>query len=562
MAIAHANLGIVKKGLQLYYNREFQSSFSGESTLNIFSVPAYNLQRDGNHTTSFSTSTTNGVPDLVVAGNKQVYYVPEYYTLVATGAWTSEVNRLIIFPKNSSYGSNATSYNISFYARSLSGNTALGFAFYGNSINNTANLTTKWQRFSANSTTAYSPGPTIIEFGNKNSGTMTCQIACIQVEAKSYATPFTLPMIWSRNVTGADSTDGNTTITKTVANSWTNSRIYSSEGYSEPCYVSFKASQINMDGMVGLNSDPSTGIDYNNLDYAWYPNGAGIAYVWESGVNSGNFGSYTTSTIFEIVYDGTNIKYYLDGVLKRSVARSGSGYLYLDSSFYNNSYRINSLSFGKLSQINRFSNYVVGGGGLLDVSGNGYNVDLTSSAVAFDSGGFYFNGNNQGPVITPAASSVLDGLSNNTHTYDVWFKLLGTPPGLYDGYFFGRVGNHEGFLHLKATSNVVWCITWYNDNTATSLGYTASLNTWYHGVYVVNAETSMRYLYINGVLVDSNTLTKQLKQYAASTYYYLGAGSQNYAGNVIVSNAKAYNRALSQAEILQNFNANRKTYGI
>jgi len=207
-------------------------------------------------------------------------------------------------------------------------------------------------------------------------------------------------------------------------------------------------------------------------------------------------------------------------------------------------------------------NTVSGGGGILDVSGNGYSVDLTSSAVAFDSGGFYFNGNNQGPVVTPPANSVLDGLSNNTHTYDLWFKLLGTPPGLYDGYFFGRVGYHEGFTHLKATSNVIWALTWYNDNTSVALGYTGSLNTWYHGVYVANVETSMRYLYINGVLVDSNTLTKQLKQYAASTYYYLGAGSQNYASNAIVSSAKAYNRALSQTEILQNFNANRKTYGV
>ena len=207
-------------------------------------------------------------------------------------------------------------------------------------------------------------------------------------------------------------------------------------------------------------------------------------------------------------------------------------------------------------------NTVSGGGGLLDISGNSYNVDLTSSAVAFDSGGFYFNANYQGPLIVPPANSVLDGLSNNTHTYDVWFKLLGTPPGSSDGYFFGRVGYHEGFVHLKATPNVVWGLTWYNDNTATSIGYTASLNTWYHGVFVVNTETSMRYLYINGVLVDSATLTKQLKQYAATTSYYIGSASQNYTSNIIVSNAKAYNRALSQAEILQNFNANRKTYGV
>ena len=79
----------------------------------------------------------------------------------------------------------------------------------------------------------------------------------------------------------------------------------------------------------------------------------------------------------------------------------------------------------------RTANTIAGGGGLLDISGNNYNIDLTSSAVAFDSGGYYFNANAQGAITTPVANSILDNLSNNSHTYECWFKLLGTPPGLY-----------------------------------------------------------------------------------------------------------------------------------
>lgn len=559
MSIQHANSGIVKNNLQLYYNREFQGSFRGESTINLFDLPLSTFQIEGNHSTSFQTNTTTGVPDLVVPGNKNVYYTSYYFTLVATGAWQTEVNRVLMYPRTSLVGS--TSYRISFYARSLSGNTALGFAFYGNLANYTANLTTKWQRFEATSNTH--PSYPAIEFGNKNSGAMTCQIACIQVESKSYTTPFTLPKTWTPNFTQTTGTISNTTITKgTPGDSWTNARVYSTEGYSIPCYLSFKPSQTNTAQMIALNSDPATGINYTNLDYAWYPNETGNSYIYENGNQIANYGAYTTSTIYQIIYDGTNINYYLDGVLKRSVARSSNSPLYLDSSFYSNGGAVNSLSFGPLSQINRPSNYVIGGGGLLDISGNNYNVDLVSSAIAFDSGGFYFNTNNQGPLIVPSANSVLDGLSNNTHTYDVWFKLLGTPPGSSDGYFFGRLGFHEGFVHLKATPNVIWGLTWYNDNTATSIGYTGALNTWYHGVFVVNVETSMRYLYINGVLVDNATLTKPLKQYASTTAYYLGSASQNYTSNIIVSSAKAYNRALNATEILQNFNATRKTYGI
>jgi hypothetical protein len=567
MSIQHANRGIVKKDLQLYYNREYNGSFLGEATMNFFSIPVATLQKDGNHSTSFGTNTTSGIPDLIVSGNKQVYYVPEYYTLVATGAWQAEVNRLIIYPKygggNTSYAPSGT-YRISFYARSLSGNTALGFAFYSNAINNTATLTTKWQRFSANST--YSNGAMIIEFGNLNAGSMVCQIACIQVEAKSYATPFTVPVLWTPNLVNVTSTSGHTTMTKgTPGSSWFNARVYSSEAYNTPCYLSFKASQTNLQLMIALNSDPATGINYQNLDYAWFITGDATnnARIYESNVDRGSFGTYTTSTIFEIIYDGVNINYYMDGVLKRSVARTGSGPLYLDSSFNDNSVAINSLSFGPLTQINRFSNYVVGGGGLIDISGNNYTCDLNNSGISFDVGGFYFNGNTAGALTTPVANSVLDGLSNNTHTYECWIKLLGTPPGASDGYFFGRQGFHEGYAQFKSPNTTFGGLSWYADNSNTGwLSYAGALNTWYHTAYVVDVENSIRYLYINGDLNSSGALTKQLKQYSSGTVYQLGSANPDYASNSIVSTARAYNRALTAAEILQNFNATRKTYGI
>ena len=35
MSVQHANRGVVKKDLQLYYNREFSKSFKGEATTNL-----------------------------------------------------------------------------------------------------------------------------------------------------------------------------------------------------------------------------------------------------------------------------------------------------------------------------------------------------------------------------------------------------------------------------------------------------------------------------------------------------------------------------------------------
>jgi hypothetical protein len=203
------------------------------------------------------------------------------------------------------------------------------------------------------------------------------------------------------------------------------------------------------------------------------------------------------------------------------------------------------------------------GGGLVDISGNAYTSDLNSSAVAFDSGGFYFNADAAGALTTPIANSVLDGLSNNTHTYEVWFKILGTPPGASDGYFFGRQGYHEGYAHFKSTPATFGALTWYSDNNNTGwLSYAGSLNTWYHSAYVVNVETGTREFYVNGALYSNGSLTKQLKQYSSGTVYQLGSANPSYSSNIIVSSAKAYNRALTAAEISRNFNSQRNTYGI
>ena len=578
MAVQHANIGIVKKDLQLYYNREYNGSFLGEATVNFFSIPTATLQNDGNHVGSFKTSVTSGIPDLVVSGNKQVYYAPEYYTLVATGAWQAEVNRLIIYPKygggNSSYAPNGT-YRISFYARSISGNTNLGFAFYSNSVNNTAILSTKWQRFSANST--YSNSAMIIEFGNINAGTMTCQIACIQVEAKSYATPFTVPVLWTPNLVNVTSTSGHTTITRgaTNNNDWTQSRIFSSEGISGPCYVSFKASQVSSPIMIGLNSDPSTGINYTNLDYAWYaswdaPSPNTPAFIYENGTGitpASNI--YSTSTVFEIIYDGSNVNYYMDGVLKRSIARASTSPLYLDSSFYSvtGGGVVNSLSFGPLSQINRFSNYVIGGGGLLDISGNNVNANLTN--VVFDSAGYYFT--------TAGSNYINTGIttlpSNTQLTIDVWTKPTSTTQAKTLVSKWGSSSQSNFcfllFLNFFAQGNIYFLV---GDSAGTNYSTHSiphNLSTSAYSNFTIVYDNGLISWYRNGVFVSPSVTSANTVLKTVTTAITIGADydggnpdtlTRNYDGTI--PNVRLYSRPLTAAEVLQNFNATRTTYGI
>jgi hypothetical protein len=329
--------------------------------------------------------------------------------------------------------------------------------------------------------------------------------------------------------------------------------------------------------MIALNTNIiNKGIQYATLDYAWYPASNGQAYIYESGTDRGSQGSYTTSTIFQIIYDGVNINYYMDGVLKRSVARSGSGPLYLDSSFYSNSSIVNSLSFGKLSQMNRFSNYKIGGGGLLDISGNNVNADLTN--VSFDSTGYYFNGASSNRIIAKTYTAT-DPFWLNLGSISIWFKTSTNQNGVLVGW--GDDGN-TNFGSIEITAD--WT-GGYADESLIAESYTASAsqravirkgsNYYANGVWTnITAVFDDNYLnlkiYINGVLeTTSNNGSSSGAPFlnvSTSTSYFnigrrtYGAGGEYFTGEI--GQTMVYGRLLTAAEVLQNFNATRKTYGI
>ena len=85
-----------------------------------------------------------------------------------------------------------------------------------------------------------------------------------------------------------------------------------------------------------------------------------------------------------------------------------------------------------------------------------------------------------------------------------------------------------------------------------------SLNTWYFGAVTFNTTTGWA-LYVNGVLESTN----------ASTAQYTGNDNIQVAsynvGNFLsgrIACASVYNRALSAAEVLQNYNAQKSRFGL
>jgi hypothetical protein len=154
---------------------------------------------------------------------------------------------------------------------------------------------------------------------------------------------------WTPNLSGV-SNPSSGTFTKTTATSAWDSHFYSTEGYTKNVYCAARASQTNGSIMLALNSDPTTDASYVSLDYAWYIRGDGILEIYESGTAISSYGSYTTSTVLSITYDGSNVQYWKDGVIQRTVARSTGSPLYLDSSFSTQNASLNNVQFGPIGQ--------------------------------------------------------------------------------------------------------------------------------------------------------------------------------------------------------------------
>jgi hypothetical protein len=122
---------------------------------------------------------------------------------------------------------------------------------------------------------------------------------------------------------GVGVTTASNTAFKSAQTSVWDSSVYSAQSYTNGCTVECFASQLTAQVMLGLTLNPSASNSYTNLAYAWYITNAGTLDIYESGASRGFTGTYTTSDLFAITYDGKHIVYYHNGAIVRSVPITG-----------------------------------------------------------------------------------------------------------------------------------------------------------------------------------------------------------------------------------------------
>lgn len=212
------------------------------------------------------------------------------------------------------------------------------------------------------------------------------------------------------------------------------------------------------------------------------------------------------------------------------------------------------------------NSYIGSGSTWKDLSGNGYNGTLINSPTfsTANRGSIVLNGTNQHVSINYNAN--LNPSANIT--VSVWARFTISDTNVRVAIELSAFADEIYFIFLRADlSPKRWGfgVKQSNDIYAetTSNSSNASINTWYNLTLVTNSSTGLVSLYINGVLDGSVAYNGTLKQNAAATLSLgrdPGYDRRYWQGNI--SNAQIYNRALTAAEILQNYTATKSKFGL
>ena len=298
------------------------------------------------------------------------------------------------------------------------------------------------------------------------------------------------------------------TVTSEGGGGW-GTYVRSNESYETSLKLKFQKGPVSGALMCGL-SDLSVGGSYTNINFGFYLQSDNLVTIVENQTNSPDpfyeiyqiAGTFSTSTIYSIVFDGIRVRYYIDDVLGyTSYSSPMVTPLYLFATFLNNpGISLTDIEFGSFSPIWN------------DLSVNNNDFNLINSPK-YSNGSFKFNDG----LTQSAHGDDLGTLSN--FTVDTWFKLnslpsVGENPQIIINTFDGGhpyINFAIGFLNGPPIGNG-WdgkisggFFTDFPNYWKYTDGFTPEIDTWYN-VTLTYDEVDLK-LYLDGTLYSSTSCT-------------------------------------------------------
>ena len=340
------------------------------------------------------------------------------------------------------------------------------------------------------------------------------------------------------------------TVTSDGGGGWA-TYIGSVQSYNGPVKLKFKKGAVSGALMCGL-SDLTVGGSYTNINFGFYLQSDNLVTIVENQTNSPEpfyeiyqiAGSFSTSTIYSIVFDGIRVRYYIDDVLEYTSYTSPMVTpLYLFATFLNNpGISLTNIEFGSYNPT------------WDDTSGNNRDFTLINSPK-YSNGSFYFNSDSS-QYATGSDLGTLDKF-----TIDTWFKLNSLPATEFnipqivtDIYDAG--GNLNFSLGFQADFKIYGAFfiypTWYYTD-----GFTPEIDTWYNVVLTYDAEYLN--LYLNGNTYSSTSYGLQL----SSGGFGINIGKRFDLPEFIdgqIDVVRIWDGPLSSTQILNNYNSINPKY--
>lgn len=193
-----------------------------------------------------------------------------------------------------------------------------------------------------------------------------------------------------------------------------------------------------------------------------------------------------------------------------------------------------------------------------NVSGTGSNATLINGPTysSADGGSIFFDGLND------YANFVSSSTLGREWTMSAWFNCFTQSggEGIFNVFSANSTEDFYGSgVYVSSLFGTKRSVGWYLDNNwRVTANNVWQVNTWTHLVATVQGRVH-RY-YVNGNLVLNYTSSGDPPVVLLGSIGRLHTSTRYFPGRI--SQYLAYNRALSQAEIIQNFNATKARYGL
>lgn len=230
---------------------------------------------------------------------------------------------------------------------------------------------------------------------------------------------------------------------------------------------------------------------------------------------------------------------------------------------YNSVYRDNlTLNFTPSSYI--------GSGTTWDNTQNSTDATLFNTPSYNINQGFTFNGINEYGTI-PNVNNITSFTSSQNYTVELWLNVNSVQQdtarpnhSIFEKWNTANQSAYPYVVRYSRADNRLY-FACYNGSSNPSVSVFVPTDTWFQVVGVFNHATNILSVYLNGSFATSgsinlsgvnNTSTVQIGRRGNTT----GGGTNYFTGSIGI--IRVYSVALTDSEVLGNFNDNRSQYGI